>query len=145
MKRFALFVTIMIFALLLAACGGEEEPTPTTAPTATAEPAAPVADVAPAAAAGDATLGQQVFSTTCAACHGPAGQGVQGLGKDMTHSEFIAGLSDAELLDFIKVGRRIDDPLNTTKVDMPPKGGNPALTDEQLINIIAYIRSIHQP
>lgn len=145
MKRFALFVTIMIFALLLAACGGDEEPTPTTAPTATAEPAAPVAAAAPAVAAGDATLGQQVFSTTCAACHGPAGEGVQGLGKDMTHSEFIAGLSDAELLEFIKVGRRIDDPLNTTKVDMPPKGGNPALTDEQLINIIAYIRSIHQP
>lgn len=146
MKRFALLLSMLIVALALAACGGDEEPTPTptTVPTAAAAESAPVA-AAPEAAAGDAALGQEAFSTTCAACHGPAGEGVQGLGKDMTHSEFIAGLSDAELLEFIKVGRRIDDPLNTTKVDMPPKGGNPALTDEQLINIIAYIRSIHQP
>jgi hypothetical protein len=26
---------------------------------------------------------------------------------------------------------------------MPPKGGNPALSDEDLIDIIAYIRTIH--
>lgn len=146
MKRFALLMSMLIFALALAACGGDEEPTPTPtiAPTATAA-AVPATAAPEAVAVGDVALGQEVFSTTCAACHGPAGEGVQGLGKDMTHSEFIAGLSDAELLAFIKVGRRIDDPLNTTKVDMPPKGGNPALTDEQLINIIAYIRSIHQP
>jgi disulfide bond formation protein DsbB len=29
-------------------------------------------------------------------------------------------------------------------VDMPPKGGNPALTDQQLLDIVAYIRSIQQ-
>jgi disulfide bond formation protein DsbB len=81
---------------------------------------------------------------TCAACHGPTGEGVKGLGKDMTHSEFIAGLSDAELLEFIKKGRPIDDPLNTTGVMMPPKGGNPTLSDAQLTDIIAFIRSIHQ-
>ena len=62
----------------------------------------------------------------------------------MTTSEFIAGLSDEELIAFVKVGRRISDPLSTTGVDMPPKGGNPALTDEQLIDIIAFIRTIHK-
>jgi mono/diheme cytochrome c family protein len=81
---------------------------------------------------------------TCSACHGPNGQGVQGLGKDMTHSEFIAGLSDEELLAFIREGRPIDDPANTTGVIMPPSGGNPSLSDEQMMDIIAFIRSIHE-
>jgi cytochrome c5 len=29
-------------------------------------------------------------------------------------------------------------------VDMPPKGGNPALSDAQLLDIIAYMRSLQQ-
>jgi hypothetical protein len=29
-------------------------------------------------------------------------------------------------------------------VDMPPKGGNPALTDAQIMDIIAFIRSLQQ-
>lgn len=146
MKRFVLFVSLMILAVTLAACGSDEEPTPvpTTPPAAVVDPPATAAAPVAAASGGDVALGQQTFATTCAACHGPAGEGVQGLGKDMTTSAFIAGLSDEELMEFVKVGRRIDDPLNTTKVDMPPKGGNPALTDEQLINIIAFIRSIHK-
>jgi disulfide bond formation protein DsbB len=142
MKRIPLLLFSLLFALTLAACGGDEEPTPTAAPQVAAVADAPAAPAAPAA--GDAAAGQQVFSTTCAACHGPAGEGVQGLGKDMTSSEFIAGLSDEALIDFIKVGRRIDDPLNTTGVDMPPKGGNPALSDEQLLDIVAFMRSIHK-
>lgn len=96
------------------------------------------------ASAGDPVAGQELFTGTCSACHGPTGEGVQGLGKDMTTSEFIAGLTDDELIDFIKVGRDPSDPLNTTGVAMPPKGGNPALSDEDLYNIVAYVRSIHK-
>lgn len=57
-------------------------------------------------------------------------------------SEFVSGLSDQELLTFVKMGRPIWDAANTTGIDMPPKGGNPALTDDQLLNIIVYIRSL---
>lgn len=144
MKRLRIIVVILaLLAVTVAACGGDEDPTPTPAPAAPAEQAAPAAQVA-AESAGNAENGKAVFATTCAACHGPAGEGVQGLGKDMTTSEFIAGLSDEELVAFIKEGRRIGDPLNTTGVDMPPKGGNPALTDEQLLDIIAFMRTIHK-
>jgi disulfide bond formation protein DsbB len=148
MKRLlAILVILGLLVISVAACGGDEEPTPapTVAPTAAAAPAnqaAPAAQVA-AAPAGDAEKGKAVFATSCAACHGPTGEGVQGLGKDMTKSEFIAGLSDEALVAFIKTGRPISDPLNTTKVDMPPKGGNPTLSDEQLTDIVAFIRSIH--
>jgi mono/diheme cytochrome c family protein len=81
---------------------------------------------------------------TCSACHGPEGKGVENLGKDMTHSEFIAERTNQELLEFLHVGRAPDDPLNTTGVLMPPKGGNPAYTDEQLMDIIAYVRTLHE-
>lgn len=138
MRRQLWLVTVMALVLVLAACGGKkEEPTPPPAveATATAVPAQP---------AGDAAAGKTLFASTCSACHGPEGKGVTGLGKDMTHSEFIAGKTDAELLDFVKVGRAPDDPLNTTGVLMPPKGGNPALSDQQMMDIIAFVRTIHE-
>ncbi len=138
-KRSTLILLLLVAALAVAACGGGGGE-----PAAKEEPAAPAAQPQPVAAAGDATKGKELFATSCAACHGPAAEGVQGLGKDMTTSDFIAGLSDAELIAFIKQGRPIGDPLNTTGVDMPPKGGNPALTDEQLTDIVAYMRSIHK-
>ena len=93
-------------------------------------------------AASSAPAGQELFVSHCSACHGPAGAGITGLGKPLTTSDFVGDLSDEELLTFIKVGRSPDDPLNTSGIAMPPKGGNPALTDEQLQAIIAYIRSI---
>jgi disulfide bond formation protein DsbB len=86
--------------------------------------------------------GQELFLVNCSVCHGPTGEGISGLGKPLTTSEFVGDLPDEELLAFIKTGRLSDDPLNTSGVAMPPKGGNPALTDEQLQAIIAYIRSI---
>ena len=138
-KQYFWIVALLLAALTLAACGGKKEAEPTPAPAAQA--AAAPADALPA---GDPAKGQELFVPTCGACHGPEGKGVQGLGKDMTTSTFIAEKTDADLLAFVKVGRAPDDPLNTTGVLMPPKGGNPALTDAQLMDIIAFIRTIHQ-
>lgn len=133
MRKFVmLLITISLLTLALAACGGGGGDQP------------PVQADAPAAAAGDVANGEKLFKSTCIACHGEGGVGVQGLGKNMTTSEFIAGLSDAELIDFIKKGRDPSDPLNTTGVAMPPKGGNPALTDENLVDIVAYVRTLHK-
>jgi disulfide bond formation protein DsbB len=100
-----------------------------------AEEAAPAADLA---------AGKTMFASTCSACHGPAGEGVPGLGKDMTASEFISEKSDNELIEFLKVGRDPSDPLNSTGVAMPPKGGNPALSDEDLRNIVAFVRTLQK-
>jgi disulfide bond formation protein DsbB len=132
MRKLIFFLTLlMALTLVLAACGGG----------GSEEPADNNGGDTPA---GDAAAGATLFASTCSSCHGPEGKGIEGLGKDMTTSEFIAGLSDAELLAFIKTGRPIGDPLNTTGVDMPPKGGNPALTDEQLLDIIAHIRTLQE-
>lgn len=138
--RKELLISLLVALLVLVGCGGKEEPTPTPPPpTLAAEPVAAVA-----APAGDAKNGETLFNQTCIACHGPGGVGIKGLGKDMTTSTFIASLEDAQLLEFVKKGRDPSDPLNTTGVAMPPKGGNPTLDDQKLTDIIAYVRSIHK-
>ena len=90
----------------------------------------------------DPVKGKQLFLQVCAACHGPDAKGLPNLGKDLTNSKFIAEKTDEELLQFVKVGRSPTDPLNTTGIAMPPKGGNPALSDEDIRHIIAYIRTL---
>lgn len=90
----------------------------------------------------DLDKGKQLFLQVCAACHGPDAKGLPNLGRDLTNSKFIAEKNDQELLEFVKVGRSPTDPLNTTGIPMPPKGGNPALTDEDILHIIAYIRTL---
>ena len=116
---------------------------PVAAEAAEGEPVS--VEAAPAqATTGDAVAGQEFYTTTCSACHGPTGEGIPGLGKDMTASEFIAGKTDQELVEFIKVGRDPGDPLNTTGIGMPARGGNPALSDEDLYHIVTYIRTIQK-
>ena len=86
--------------------------------------------------------GRQAFLSTCATCHGKDGYGLPQLGKNLYYNSFVRERSDDEMIAFLKVGRRASDPLNTTGVDMPPKGGNPALTDDDLRAIVAYLRSL---
>jgi disulfide bond formation protein DsbB len=86
--------------------------------------------------------GEALYKVTCPACHGQQAEGVPGLGKDITKSEFVMGLSDAELVEFIKQGRAANDPLNTTGVEMPPKGLNAALSDEEILAIVHFIRAL---
>ncbi|GAB4154185.1 MAG: hypothetical protein Fur0021_20560 [Candidatus Promineifilaceae bacterium] len=121
---------LALLLLLLAACGGSDNgaDAPAAMPTSV----------------GDAAAGAMLFQQSCASCHGPAAKGIEGLGKDMTTSVFIHDLNDEELLAFVKTGRPTSDPANTTGVDMPPKGGNPALSDDQILDIIAYIRTLQQ-
>lgn len=109
---------------------------------AAAEPATPAEVLAESATSAAALEGKALFGVTCTACHGPEARGLPGLGKDMTTSAFIASKSDAELVAFIKQGRAVDDPLNTTGVPMPPMGANPALSDGDLLAIVEFIRSL---
>jgi len=126
--------------------------TPTPAATATEVAQVPTATMQPVevAASGSydplvAAQGRNTFLGTCAACHGPDAQGITGLGKNLVTSEFVHSLTDDELLAFIQKGRQVFDPANTTGVEMPPRGGNPGLSDNDLRNIIVYLRSIGGP
>ena len=118
------FLAILILsALFLAACGGSTEPT--SSPE-------------------DIAQGGEIFASTCSACHGADAKGLPNLGKDLTTSEYVKDNDDAALLILLKEGRPSGHELNTTGVDMPPKGGNPALTDDDLLKVVAFLRSINQ-
>lgn len=85
--------------------------------------------------------GQDAYLAYCAACHGPAGRGLPGLGKDLVASSFVKGLNDSTLLQFIITGRPAWDAANTTGIEMPPRGGYPFLADAEIMTIISYIRA----
>ena len=86
--------------------------------------------------------GEKHFMSTCATCHGRDAMGLPNLGKGLHGNEFVQSKSDRDLVAFLKTGRPAAHPLNTTGVDMPPKGGNPALSDENLEAIVAYLRTL---
>ncbi len=125
MKK-TLFVStalLLILALSLAACGG-----------GALKAAAPST-----ARAGDPVAGEKIFAGACTTCHGSKGEGVQGLSEAMTQSQLIAGKTDQELVEFLKVGGVPGKPPV-----MPPKGGVPSLTDQNLADIVAYIRTLQK-
>ena len=126
-------VSMLLLVLALSACGGGDDQ-----PADTATPAVQPTE----APQGHADEGEKLYSMSCAGCHGPNGEGVTGLGKPFADSEFIQNTSDDDLLDLLKKGRPISDPANTTGVDMPPKGGNPALSDDDLRDIIAFLHTL---
>ncbi|MBZ0173333.1 MAG: c-type cytochrome, partial [Phycisphaerales bacterium] len=107
---------------------------------------APGEDGGPKLAAVELTdhAGYELFVASCAACHGQGGEGMDELGLPLTTSGFVRGKSDKEMVTFIKTGRSSWDENNTTGLDMPPKGGNPAITDDQLQLIVEYIRAIQE-
>lgn len=86
--------------------------------------------------------GRAAYLSTCIACHGPNGEALPNLGKDLAHSEFVGQQTNSQLQMFLKLGRPTWDPANTTKVDMPGKGGNPKLTDGDLADIVQYLRFV---
>jgi disulfide bond formation protein DsbB len=92
-------------------------------------------------APGDPLAGAQLYRSVCASCHGADLAGVEGLGRELVPSSFIANLSDEELVAFIIEGRSIDHPDNITGVAMLPRVGNPLLSNQDIANIVAYIKA----
>ena len=126
MKSLSVLVTILLLflATVLTACGGSASAKEVT---------------------GDPVAGEALFMNSCKSCHGPDAQGLPGRGKNLVTSEFVASLSDQDLVEFLKVGRDAKDPLNTTGIRMPAMGPKRGLTDQNLYDIAAYLRTIHQP
>lgn len=126
---------LLLAGLVLTGCGNPApQPPQASAPTGTPTPV--VTELS-----AEAIQGQKVFEGTCAACHGSEGQGIMNLGKPLVGSPML-NLSDSELVAFIVKGRDSFDKDNTTGSPMPPRGGNPALTDTDLLHVVAYLRSL---
>jgi cytochrome c oxidase subunit II len=93
---------------------------------------------APPTITGDAAAGKAAYAV-CAACHGPAGQGVEQLGGPQ-----LAGQSDWYLvrqLDNYKKGLRGYDPKDTYGNQMKPMAAVLA-TDKAVQDVVAYINTL---
>ncbi len=132
---------LSLLAASLAAAGCSSPPSSTDTPSTPTATGTTAATSSPAPVAADAAKGKTVYDGTCTACHGPDGKGVEGLGKPLVGSAMM-GLKDEDLVAFIVKGRPPTDTANTTGIDMPPRGGNPALTDQDLADVVAYMRTL---
>lgn len=90
----------------------------------------------------DPEIGREVFVQTCATCHGFQAQGLPHQGAALRTSPFVTAQNDKDLLAFIRKGRPARDPNNKSGVAMPPSGNNPALSDERLLDVVAYLRQV---
>ncbi len=94
----------------------------------------------PAVSKVDPERGRTVYSASCVTCHGQRGQGMPNQGLPLRDSKFIAEQSDEALLEYLKVGRAVDAPDTKTGLLMPARGGNAAVDDEQLRDVVAFLR-----
>lgn len=127
-RTFAL--TVLIAALILAACGGSGISSSGAQPYASLK--------------GNAARGKEKYASVCSPCHGEDARGIPNLGKDLVGGDFSKKATEAELIALTIKGRPASDPANITRIDMPPRGGNPALSDQQVADIIAYLRSLQK-
>ncbi len=94
-------------------------------------------------AAGDLAKGKASFEQICASCHGVSGKGdgpaataLSPKPRDLTDKKYMSGLKDDYIKKLVKEGGQAvgKSPL------MPPMGS--ALKDDDLENVIAYVRSL---
>ena len=122
-----------IIAFLQASNGGE----PVLAPAASTNtiPAA-VIPSATAAAVGNSVNGGRIYGETCVACHGQNGKGALAGIPDFTVANGRLAKPDAVLL------RNMINGFQTpgSPMPMPARGGNPDLTDQEMADVLAYMR-----
>ncbi len=92
----------------------------------------------------DPARGKGFYQQSCVVCHGVSLQGMPHQGVNLRHSKFVAASSDPSLHNFIKVGRKPGDPGSIQGLTMPPRGGNPTLSDSDLMDVVAYLRQVQK-
>lgn len=111
-------------ALLAVACSKQEAPAP-AAP-------APAPAVATAPAAAENTVGKSIYGKTCAMCHGA---GVAGAPKPGDKADW--GPRIAQGMDTLY--QHAMQGFNGAKGQMPARGGNPALSDDEVKAAVNYM------
>ena len=137
MKKTSALVLPMLLGALMVGCGKKEETPPAAPAPAPAAPApqaaAPAAPAAPAAAPANAA-GEAAYKKTCVMCHG---SGVGGAPKTGDAADWGARAAKGtdQLYTHAIAG------FTGEKGMMPPKGGNAALTDDEVKAAVDFMVS----
>ena len=105
-------------------------------------PVAHAAESKPHDVALNPARGEKIVRETCSSCHGKDMRGMPKAGVNLLASQFVHDTDDKDLVTFLKSGRQPFDPQSRTNVQMPPRGGNPTLTDDMLRDVVAYLRTL---
>ena len=93
---------------------------------------------------GDVAMGQVVYASNCTSCHGSRGHGMPRQGANLRTSRFVAERSDEQLLAFLRQGRAAGDPASVMGQMMPARGGNRALDDAAMSDVVAFLRAMQE-
>jgi len=85
--------------------------------------------------------GKAVYERGCVSCHGIDAEGAMPGVPDLTATGGPLSKGDAVLLKSLREG--VQSPGST--MAMPPKGGNPTLTDGDLHDVLEYLRRTFIP
>jgi len=100
-------------------------------------PAAEPVQAVAAAASGNSAAGAQVFAQNCVACHGADGTGALPGTPDFTAAGGPLAKSDEELVRNMSEGFQSPG----SPMPMPAHGGNHELNEQDMRNVLAYLRS----
>ena len=128
MKKTSLVLAVSL-AVLLSACGKEES----AAPEAPApEAAAPAPAPAPAPVVAENVLGKSIFNKTCSLCHAA---GVAGAPKPGDTADWGPRIAQGNDLLY----KHALEGFTGAKGMMPARGGNTALTDDEVKAAVDYM------
>ncbi len=87
------------------------------------------------------TSGAKMFYQICASCHGPNGQGIEGLAPPLTNSEHVKNTERLALimLHGLEGPVHVNDKVYNLNLAMPGLIRNEAISDKDIADIIAYV------
>ncbi len=85
--------------------------------------------------------GKAVYEQTCIVCHGEDGKGAMPGVRDITGKNGPLTQTDTVLVKRMMEGFQSPG----SPMAMPPKGGNPELTDKQVRAVLQYLRHTFRP